>query len=342
MAGLPDMNILISSHVFEPGVGGLERVSRALAEGFVKAGHAVCVITQTPAGDIKDNFSFELIRRPSVSRLFKLLRWCDVYFQNNISLRTAWPLLFVKKPWVVAHHIWLTRPDGWVGVRDRLKRFLIRFAKNISVSRAIAADLPAPSVVIGDPYEDKLFVTLPGVEKSFPLIFVGRLVSDKGVDVLFQALKNLKTRNRTPSLTVVGEGPEEPFLRKLAVSLEIADQVHFVGVKQGSELVEFLNRHEILVVPSRWNEPFGVVALEGIACGCVVVGSQGGGLKEAVGPCGVTFPNGDAGMLADTLEKLLAEPGLLKACREDAKIHLEKYTKERIAREYLEVLCDLA
>ena len=72
-------------------------------------------------------------------------------------------------------------------------------------------------------------------------------------------------------------------------ALSLAENVSFVGPKSGDGLAEILNQHQILVVPSRWAEPFGIVAVEGIACGCVVVGSVAGGLPEAIGGCGVNF-----------------------------------------------------
>jgi len=80
-------------------------------------------------------------------------------------------------------------------------------------------------------------------------------------------------------LTIIGSGPEEYSLRKLADDIGITGQVSFLGVKRGEESARLLNQHEILVIPSRWEEPFGIVSLEGIACGCVVIGSEGGGLK---------------------------------------------------------------
>jgi glycogen(starch) synthase len=63
-----------------------------------------------------------------------------------------------------------------------------------------------------------------------------------------------------------------------------------------------------MVVPTRIKEGFGVVALEGIACGCVVVDSMPGGFPEAIGRCGTTFPNGDASALAEVLQEPLAHP----------------------------------
>jgi glycosyltransferase involved in cell wall biosynthesis len=222
--------------------------------------------------------------------------------QSNVSLRGLWPLLLVRRPWVVSHHSWYCRTDGHVAWQDRLKRWLLRFASaSISVSEAIAADIGSPSIVIQNAYRNRLFRRLPWVTRDGELLFVGRLVSDKGVDILIDAIHLLAERGRRPHLTVVGEGPEREPLERQAERLGLAAQVAFAGVLRGEGLVESMNRHRVLVVPSRYREPFGIVALEGIACGCLVVGSEGGGLKEAIGPCGLTFPNGDRERLAEVL-----------------------------------------
>ena len=96
-----------------------------------------------------------------------------------------------------------------------------------------------------------------------------------------------------------------------------------------------LQEHKILVIPSRYDEPFGVVALEGIACGCVAVGSVGGGLPEAIGPCGLTFPNGDAAALAQALEQLLRQPNEQRRLVANAPQHLAKFHPATIAEAYL-------
>src|SRR4030095_13115937 len=186
--------------------------------------------------------------------------------------------------------------------QDRLKRFLLRYADaSISVSQAMADDLATPSIVIPNHYRDPLFRLLPGVERSEELLFVGRLVSDKGADILLDALAILERTGHARRLTIVGDGPEAARLRDQARSLGLEDRGAFRGTLIGEEWVETLNRHRVLVVPSCYDEPFGIVALEGIACGCVVVGSAGGGLAEAIGPCGRTFKNGDAADLARVL-----------------------------------------
>jgi len=121
----------------------------------------------------------------------------------------------------------------------------------------------------------------------------------------------------------------------MAERLGLGDQVYFTGSKRGKELAEILQQHKILVVPSRYDEPFGVVALEGIACGCVVVGSSGGGLPEAIGPCGMTFPNGDAKALAGILAHLLRQPNECSRLAGKAAEHLAQFHPTVIANAYL-------
>ncbi|MDX2097115.1 MAG: glycosyltransferase family 4 protein [Leptolyngbyaceae cyanobacterium bins.59] len=331
------MKILIYSPLFYPSVGGTETVMGILAQQFHHFGHEVQVVTQTLAVE-PDCFPFAIVRRPNPQTLLNLTRWCDVYFQSCISLKGVWPLLLVRRTFCVNHHIWYRREDGTRGWQDHLKRWVTRFATNISISQAIADDLPVPSVIVPNPYQDNLFRLLPEVPRDRTLIFLGRLVSDKGVDVLVEALGILKHQEGlTPDLTIVGEGPEEPALRKQIEALCLMDQVQFVGIKTGENLVQILNQHQILVVPSRWEEPFGIVALEGMACGCWVIGSAGGGLKDALGAWGETFPNGDGEALARSLAQALKNPAILSAHREQVTQHLARHTMATVAKAYLAV-----
>ena len=330
------MRILISSHKFYPHIGGIEKTSLILAEEFIKQGHGVKLVTQSAYAGTK-SFPFEVIRNPNPLKLLKLVRWCDVYFHNNPSLRTGWPLLITHKPWIITFQTWLTRIDGKLGWQDYLKCFVIKFATCLSVSKAIEDHLSTPSIIIGNPYNDDIFYEIQGASRDKELVFLGRLVSDKGVDILLKALGNIKQQGYKPKLTIIGDGPERGFLPKLAEDFGIVEQVNFVGVKTGEELNRLLSIHKIMVIPSRWEEPFGIIALEGIASGCVIVGSEGGGLKEAIGPCGITFPNDDEGALDRILMKLLSNPDKLAFYRKGAQEHLLRYRKERIARAYLKV-----
>lgn len=306
-------------------------MSRILASEFARAGHTVKLVTQTPSAEI-DYFPYDVIRQPSPARLLNLVRWCDVYFQNNVSLISAWPLVLIRRPWVVAHQIWLSH--NWKG---RLKRWLLRSAAGISISQAIASDFPL-STVIPNPYDDQVFREISDIPRDRDLVFLGRLISSKGVSLVLEALANLRSRDLRLTLTIIGSGPEETSLRQLADRLNLTAQVRFAGVCRGVELSRLLNMHQVMVIPSIWLEPFGIVALEGIACGCIVVGSEGGGLKDAIGLCGMTFPNGNAEALTRCLAELFSHPECWAGYRRHASAHLARHTAQAVSAEYLSVL----
>ncbi len=330
------MKILMSSHFFHPSVGGIEQVSLTLALEFARAGHQVKVITTTRESDLK-TFPFEIVRRPSATRLWELVHWSEVVFHNNISLRVCWPLAVIRRPWVVAHHTWMRRTDSSIGFRDRLKRFVIRFALNIAVSRPVADHLRVPSTIIGNPYREDLFKRDPCAERRCDLIFVGRLVTDKGVDILLQALSRLKHREFFPCLTIVGDGPDLPRLSAMVREYKLTDQVTFLGTTTGQELVKELNQHRIIVVPSRWQEPFGLVALEGVACGCRAIVAESGGLQEAAGPLAIVFWHESDSALADAIQKALTEGFDWESYWQAIAPHLRAHSAAGVAQKYLDI-----
>jgi glycosyltransferase involved in cell wall biosynthesis len=327
------MKILVSSHHFAPSVGGIEESSRLLAEAWTASGHEVRVVTQTsdPAGGA---YSYPVIRNPTAVSLLREVSWCDIYFQNNISLQTLWPSIILRKPTVITHQTWL--PGGFGGILKHTACRLV--SRTVAISNSVRQETDA-DLVIPNPYRNDLFHEEAQVDESHgkrDLIFVGRLVSDKGCDLLLEALLLLGERGVRPSLTIVGTGPEEPLLRQYVSRQGLEKEVIFAEKKTGSELACLLRNHRVLTVPSRWKEPFGIVALEGIACGCAVIGSSGGGLPEAIGPCGLLFENGDPKMLADQLESLLITKSTGEFRNPTLRLlHLEKHTPFRIAKEYL-------
>lgn len=331
------MKILFSSYVFRPSIGGIETVSEILAEEFVAAGHEVELLTETP-GDVFGESRYRVNRSPGLKNLITLLQSSDLVFQNNISLRSLLPALLLKKRALVVHQTWIRNTRGKIGSMGRLKRMLLGRVTNVAISQAIADDIARTCTIIPNPYRDELFRIVPSAVRNKTLVFVGRLVSDKGVDLLLRVLVQLRRDEIKPDLTIVGTGPEQENLAALTRDLKLQDQVSFAGQKTGEELVRLLNQHRIMVIPSLWAEPFGVVALEGIACGCAIIGSEAGGLKEAIGPCGITFENGNEGALADALKRLLRDKDLAESFRSAGPKHLERFRAREVARQYLQLI----
>jgi glycosyltransferase involved in cell wall biosynthesis len=258
-------------------------------------------------------------------------------FQNNIEIRQLWPQLLFRRPLMIALHTWLRSPSGQRRVLDRLKQVLLVSANHVvSVSEAIRDDSFRDSIVIGNPYRSQMFRSVQGINRDKDIVFLGRLVSDKGVDILLRSFADL--RSRQSRLTIIGSGPERNALHRLAAALQITSSVDFLGALQGEALLRELNRHKVMVVPSRWQEPFGVVVLEGLACGCVVLASDGGGLPDAVGPAGLLFRRGDQADLTRQLQLLLHDDALRARLRNQAPAHLNRFKEEQVCSRYLDLL----
>ena len=205
----------------------------------------------------------------------------------------------------------------------------------MAISTPIAGDLPPGSPVIPNPYRDDLFRLRNRGPRRWAVGFLGRLVSDKGADLLLEALALLPPELADGRVAIIGGGPEQPALEARAADLGLAGRVDFLGAHRDAALGDLLNQVEILVVPSRWAEPFGIVALEGLACGCALVVSRLGGLPEAAGPAQAVFENDDVAGLRDRLAELLADPARRAAAAEAGLRHVAGFTAERIAARYL-------
>jgi len=113
------------------------------------------------------------------------------------------------------------------------------------------------------------------------ILYVGRLVAEKGVEYLIQAVPKISAKYPGAKFVIVGEGWLRGHLEWLANQTGQRWRINFTGFIPDSELVALMRSADVLVVPSVY-EPFGIVALEGMAAGVPVVASQVGGLAEVV------------------------------------------------------------
>ena len=332
------MKILLHSR-FYPNIGGIETVAELLTREWHRAGVELTVVSDVNCSTRqRGDYPFPVHYRPHPRQWLSLMHWSELLVHMNISLKALWPWIIVKRPLVAVNHAYYhSDRDGHRDWRERLKLRAMSWATNIAVSQAVAQQLPEPCVVIKNPADTAGFRSSAAEPRLRELAFLGRLVSDKGCDLLLHALDLLVPRGLKPRLTIIGEGPERTALEQLTVLLNLQDQVEFTGAPANAQVARLLTRHEILVVPSVWQESFGVVALEGAAAGCVVLGSDGGGLPEAIGPAGITFRRGDVGDLAEKLEYLLRHCEDWQRYRDAADAHLVQHQPEQVARRYLEV-----
>jgi glycosyltransferase involved in cell wall biosynthesis len=336
--------ILFLCDRFYPEIGGIETVSEILASEFAASSHEVHMITWSrPTGE--RSFGFRVGRGPTILRLLREFKWADVIFENNPCLKLSWPNFFYRKPWVIAVHTWISRTNGRVSARDRLKLRWLRAAdKVITPSEAVKLKSKKDAVVIGNPYNHELFRDLD-IPRNKDYVYLGRLVSDKGVDILIDGFHKLtesladRDERRALTLTIIGEGPERLKLEDQVDRLNLQSRVVFLGPVSGEVLARVLNQHKYIVIPSRWEEPFGLVVLEGMACGCLPIAARSGGLPDAVGSAGVIFEKGDVSSLEQAMAELLDNPSYESDIRKNAESHLQKHRSTVVAQEYLRIIC---
>jgi glycosyltransferase involved in cell wall biosynthesis len=331
------VKILIYSRVFWPSIGGLPEIMEILAEEFVAAGHQVKVVTQV-ACESERSHDYDMVRLPTLKRCMQLLRWSDVCLCANVTLRGLVPMMIAGTPLVINHHGTYGSPDRFSGVVAELKKNVTRFSNNVCVSQAVQAHIPGRSIVIPNTYRTEIFKEYDDVIRDLDIVFVGRLVSDKGVLDLIDVLNELRQGGFRPRLSIVGDGPERPAILRRVGTLSLGSQVTVSGIKRGFELARFVARHRVMVVPSRCAEGFPLVAVEGIACGCVIIGTRLGGLPEAIGKCGLTIPKADKSAMARAIKLLLEDDGLRARYRSYAPVHLARHSRLEVASRYLRVL----
>lgn len=180
-------------------------------------------------------------------------------------------------------------------------------ANSEACRRLLVADGMAPVQVIHNGVP--VVAARPPLAGPPTLAVAGRLVRQKGIDVLLRAFAMVRARVPGARLLVAGEGPERAALERLTLELGIASAVSMLGYQ--ADLGSALAGAWVQAVPSRWSESFGLVAAEAMMRGTAVVASRTGGLPEIVqdGETGRLVPPGDPAALAEALVELLQDRG---------------------------------
>jgi len=165
------------------------------------------------------------------------------------------------------------------------------------------------------------------------VLFVGRLVREKGVWLIIEAFKDLLPIVPEAKLIVVGKGPEEMYLRDYARRLGLEQKVYFTGFIEDDIRNQLYKLCQVAVFPSLY-EPFGIVALEAMALGKPVIVSDTGGLGEVVkhGYTGLKFPSGDKKALSRVLADVLLDYDLAQRLSQAGKKEVKMYSWDKVAQ----------
>ena len=152
----------------------------------------------------------------------------------------------------------------------------------------------------------------PPLTSSPTVVFAGRLVWEKGVDVLLRAFAKVQQQIPGAKLLIAGDGLERNNLESLVHTLNLSSHVSLLGHLPRTALESLFAQAWVQVIPSRWAEPFGLVAAEAQMRGTAVIASNIGGLAEIVrhGQTGFLVPPDNTDVLAENLLTILQDKQL--------------------------------
>ena len=179
-----------------------------------------------------------------------------------------------------------------------------------------------------------------GIPEGAPAIgYAGKLVEEKGLRTLWAAFAEIAREREGAHLVLAGAGPLKDELVQTAHAAGLEARLHLPGVIHNAELPTFMNALDVFVLPSEtrrnWREQFGRVAVEAMACGVPVIGSDSGEIPAVLGDAGLTFAEGDPQALAAELRRLLSDPSLCAALSQKGRQRvLNLFTMEKVAAQH--------
>jgi glycosyltransferase involved in cell wall biosynthesis len=371
------MHILVLNSEYPPVGGGAGNASAYIARELVARGHQVSVLTTTfgklPRDEEQDGV--RIIRLPGLRRsahrsnaleqlLFMLAATLWGYAWA-LKLRPDVALAFFGAPSGVATWVWSFtrklpyivclrggdvpgfRPYDFGSLHRLLSPLLHQVWRRASAvvansqglrELAVAFDQRASIQVIPNGVELAAFKAPQREWTPARMLFVGRLVYQKGLDVLFEALGGLK--EVAWKLTIVGDGPRRGWLKERAAQLGLGERIAFVGWLEREQLPEVFAEANLFVYPSR-HEGMPNALLEAMASGLPAVATQIAGNEELVveGETGRLVPVEDAQSLRAALAGMLEDGEKRKRMGAAGRLRVERdYGWQRVAEDYLELL----
>lgn len=347
------LRILHVGKFYPPVRGGMEKVLQVVAESERFAVNTHVLVANTSSRTIHENVGGVAVTRVGALAKIGAVALCPAFPLWLRRLDADVIVIHEPNPVALVAHL-LGRPRGkiifWVHAevvrpawRYRLfyRPFLIRVLKR-AVRIVVASPPVIESAVELRAFRDKCVVIPyaidpdehrptpsrdqhqgPSANRTPLVLFVGRLVAYKGVEVLLRALPMT-----TAQAVIVGDGPLRADLEALTSSLGISDRVHFAGNAGRDELSALYNSCDMLVLPSVTRaEAFGMVQLEAMSCGKPVVSTA---LNSGVPwvnqheVTGLVVPPGDAAALGSAMQRLIDNPGERRDMGQRGRLRVER------------------
>lgn len=315
-------------------------------------------------GSDDSKLPFTVVRKPSFISLVRLYLQADVVHLAGPMMLPMILAIALRKPMVVEHHGFQTicpngqllygpsqslcsgyfmtrqylkciRCNSDLGLLRSMKMWLLTFPRRWVCQRATSNVLPTAwlgsmirlnrmeTIVHGIPAP--LISGADGPNDPVPtFVFVGRLVTSKGVRVLLNAVKIARSEGLNFRVSIIGKGPDRELLEALAQELCIDHFVRFLGYVAEDQLERIVDGASAVIMPSLAGEVFGLSAAENMARGKLVIASDIGSLSEVIGDAGMTFPAGDSKALALLMREVIQRPSIVKEFGQKARSRISR------------------
>jgi glycogen(starch) synthase len=359
------MKILFWTDAFWPDIGGLEVFCAHLVRALGKRGHICEIITNREEdagieilpfeGAAVHGFPFQhLLNRGRLKSISQVHERCagivdqfqpDVIHLHGLARSLFFFMLQQKRkcpPAIVTLHDNLPErapntvlPQAFekmaqiVAVSGHIHRQVLAFDPQLERhTHTILNALPDPEVPVAP---------LPSKQK---ILTAGRLERHKGFDLALHAFAGIAAQFPDVTLTVAGDGPERNSLQKIAEDSGFGLRIHFTGWLSPEKMPQLFNQHSVVIVPSRWQEPFELVALQAAQMGRPVIASRTGGLPEIVidGVTGMLCESENSSAMTEALRQLLLDASQAARMGCAARAHASAFFKfDRLVDQYEEI-----
>ena len=334
------MKILYWTPLFWPEIGGIETASEGLLHGLSKKNCEFMVFSSHGRKRLKDESNYKGIpihRFPIASALLKrdlsqikniIQKATDIkdrFMPDLVHVNFGGPApvsyLHIKTnstaqtPYILSLH---NSVKGMDCGRDTILGEMFRSCSWITAcseamtkdARQIMPDISDKSSTVYYGLEMPKINPAPLSLAKPRILCIGRLVEEKGFDLALKAFSWIRDRCPETRMTIAGDGPSLPSLKEQASRLGISSRIEFTGSIPRRSVPHFIKQADIVAVPSRWREAFGLVALEAAQMGRPVIAARVGGLKEVVAhkETGLLVEKESPKALANAMMYLLENP----------------------------------
>jgi glycogen(starch) synthase len=303
------MKVLYWTELFCPHVGGVEVLSKQFLHALQGRGYEFVVVASHSGINLPDETDLDGIRvyRYHFQRALahrniqevgdiagKVSLLKQTFRPDLIHVNSSQPSIFFHKitsAWFPAPTLFTVHePPIRASSRDTLLGQILHSSQWVTgvseamllLARQLAPEIATRSSVIYNGLEMPSLQPAPLSFDAPRLLCIGRIITEKGFDLAIDALSHILHRKPTARLVIAGDGPVRSSLEQRAVELGLTDAVEFVGWKPPEAIPELINTATVVLVPSRWCEPFGLVALQAAQMARPVVATRVGGLPEVV------------------------------------------------------------